>query len=530
MPTKPHLTPISSVISPGPSSLGTALTPADELAAVLQGLPAPLAALTPDRFEKMPQCTHAYQAGITLLGKTAAAYLYWPNPGKPQAPVIAVVGPDKLTADALFGVGAALDVGLSQPVLFWMKQGGQLARAVMPRNLQRRMETLGMPGVVATEPGFNLFGRIASGFVADVLKPAPVQLDPNNLFVGVAKSAQGYAISLSLGVGTSWQNPFDLADTTIRGATVRLVRDNTDQTVEAWGTATLRAQKDVTLYVKRVGVDELSLGFDLSDATLEDFFLVLGVASKSLHLPDLPAPSGLPLKLVTLENPVYQSRPDASAPPDFATMMFKGTRKVAGVGELIANARGKVFQQPVAAIALQASDSGVKGVADVSVSLGLLAATSARFYLDVSLGDAPRMGLTASTVFGKLDLKAGGAGLQLSVPPQCPLQPWGLSATLTDLSLAEPPIAFQWKNCATGVIEDGVNLVVEGGQIVRKVGQQAAGAADTVIGAATQTAGEVGKDVGGAVGDAGKAVGDAGKAAGGAVGGIGKTIGKKFHL
>lgn len=478
---------------------------------VLKTVPAELEALKQSQFKKVAQHVKAYQATGTLFGQTATVYLYWPDPQKINEPVIAVTPPDKLTADKLFGVGSALDVGLNQPAVFWLKNGGTLVKDAMPAELKQRLAAAGMPGAVMTAAGFNLFGQFASGFVADLLKPAPINLNPDKLFAGVAKGKEGYAVSLSIGAGTAWNNPFGLADTKIKGGTVRVTGSGGTKTVEAWGTANVKAKKDFTLYAKREGVAEQSLGFDIKDASLDDFFLVLGVAGKTLKLPAIPVPTQLPLGMVTLENPAYQPYQDASAPLVFDTMMFKGTQQATGVGELIANAKGKVFKQPVAALKLNASGSGVKGDAEVAAALGELKAASARFYLDVALSGTPSMGIKASTVLGSLDLKASTAGLLLDVPPQCPVQPLGLKATLTDISPKDLPLKFYAKDCATQVVKDVANAAIEGGKIVTKAaGKAAEGTGNAIV--------DGGKAVGGAVVDGGKTVG-------GAVGGAGKAIG-----
>jgi len=468
----------------------------------------------PELYSKITQHVKAYKASVSLFDQTATAYLYWPDPAQIKEYVIAVVLPDKLTADKLFSVGSALDVGLNQPVLIWMKNSATLKKDKMPPDLKSRVDQIGMPGTVPAEAGFNLYGKIASGFIADLLKPAPVNLDPNNLFAGVAKIKEKgtYKVSLSIGSGTTWNNPFSLADTKITGATMIITTNSGKKSVEAWGTAKVKS-KDFTFYANREGDGtSQSLGFDVKDASLSDFFMIVGVAGKTLKLPNIPFPSQLPLDMVTLENPAYKAYTDASSLLNFDTMMFKGTQKATGVGELIANTKGKVFKQPVAELKLKASQSGVNGAAGVAAKFGSLNAASANFYLNVGLPPStPGMGIKAGSLLGDLDFQANLSGLKLDVPPKCPLQPLGASATLTDLSLTDLPIKFQVKDCATQAIKDVAKVAVAGGKLVADTGKQAGNA---VV--------DAGKAVGGAASSAGKAVGGAASSVGNAAGGVAK--------
>lgn len=481
---------------------------------VLKVVPQPLNVLKPEQFSKIAQHPKAaYQASATLLGQTATIYLYWPDPKNLGEPVIAAVLPNVLTADKLFSVGSALDVGLNKPVLFWVKNEGTLAKAGMPADLQRHVDTIGMPGTVLTAQGFNLFGQLASGFVGTVLNAAPFNLNPNNLFAGAAKGKGGYAVSLSIGANTAWNNPFGLADTKIKGGTVRVTGDNKGKkTVEAWGTASLKSSKDYTVYLQRdVGDPGQTIGFDLKEASLADYFVVLGVVGKTLGLPAIPVPTQLPLNMVMLENPAYQAYTDASAPLNFDTMMFKGKLEKSAEGELITNARGKVFGQQVAALKINASSKGVKGEAEVAAKLGPLNAASAKFYLDVGLSGTPAMGIKASTLLGSADFKASTAGLVLDIPPNCPVQPLGIKTTVTDISPVNLPIKFQFKDCATQLVKDGVDAVVEGGKLVYKGAGTATGAVGGAVGAVGGAAVGAGKAVGGAALSVGKGAADTGK-------------------
>lgn len=470
-------------------------------------------------FSKISTYKREYKATVSLLGQTATAYLYWPTAGNDF--VIAAVLPDKLTADKLFGIGSALDVGLNQPVMFWMKNSGQLKKDNMPAELKTRVDQIGMPGIVAAESGFNLFGKISSGFVADLLKPAPVNLDPNNLFAGVAKikDKQTYKVTLSIGSGTTWNNPFGLADTKIKGSTLIVTTNTGKKTVEAWGTVNLKSRKDFTFYAKREGDGtSQSLGFDIKDASLSDFFTVIDVAGRTLKLPAIPFPSQLPLDMVTLENPAYKAYTDAGSPLNFDTMMFKGTQKLTGVGEVIANTKGKVFKQPVAALNLKASESGVFGAAGVALKLGQLNAASSNFYLNVGLPPSvPGMGIKTETLLGNLDLQANQSGLKLDAPPKCPLQPLGASATLNDISLADLPIKFQVKDCATQIVKDVAKVAVVGGKLVADTGAQAGNALV-----------DAGKTVGGAASSGAKAVGGAASSGAKAVGGAASSVVKSI--
>lgn len=532
LPRKPIIAPKDPAILPRkPIALPQ---PANGVEGVLKDLPLPFDTLKSGHFSQIMQHRKAYKASITVLGQTATAFVYSPNGNNEY--IIAVALPDQLTADKLFGVGSALDVGLNKPVLFWLKKGGTIETAKMPAELKTRVDEMGMPGHVIAESGLNLFGKVASGFVAGLLKPAPVNLDPNNLFAGVArakvKDKSVFKVTLSIGSGTVWQNPFGLADTIIKGATVIISSPTPGvKNVETWGTANLKSKKDFTIYVKRedAGASQ-SLGFDTKDASLDDFLMIVNVAANTLKLPSVPVPGKLPLNMVTLENPVYMAYTDASSIPNFDTMMFKGTQKATGIGELITNTKGKVFKQPVAELKLKASKSGVDGAAAVGVKLGQLDAASAQFYLNIGLPPVtPGMGIKASSLLGALDLQANQSGLSLNVPPKCPIQPLGVTATLDDLSLSHFPLKFHVKDCATQVVKEGVKVVVEGGKLVAEGGKKVGNSVVDTGKKAGEVVVDTGKKAGGAVVDTGKkaggAVADTGKKVGGAVADTGKKVG-----
>lgn len=401
------------------------------------------------QFKEITPGSKTYSATGTLFNQTATVYIY----SQGNMPVMAAVLPGVLTADKLFHIGSALDVGLKNPLLFWTTDGGTLNTNDMPPGLKSSVEKSGMPGTVQAASGFNLFGKLADGSIGALLNKAPVNL-PKDLFAAVSAAGKGsYTASLSIASGTRWNNPFGIVDTVITGGTVHISVTDSKKSVEAWGTARIKNRKDFTIYVKGDGTGTVqSLGLDIDKVSLEDYFLVLSVVSNSLRLPTLPAPKNLPLTMVLLENPVYKRHIDASSPPAFDTMMFMGTLETGAIGELITHAKGSIFKKPVALINLTASSAGVNGDADLKVALGPLEAASATFYLNVSPNSTPRMGITAKTIFDKLTLVADKDGLKLNVPAQCPLRPVGLTATLGDLTVSDFPIKPDLKDCFSAEI------------------------------------------------------------------------------
>jgi hypothetical protein len=457
---------------------------ANQLDDALTGLEKPFSMLKSGQFQKLPLPKETYFASVTLFDKSATVFVYWQSSG--NLPVIAAVleKQDGLTANKILSGGCPdLEIGLTNPVLFWMKSDGVINKKEIPAELLKHVDS-SMPDVVQVVGGFNLLGGLASGFVGELLKP--VNLDPKGLFAGISKREGSYTVTLSIAANKTWNEPFMLKDTTIKGGTLRITSSNGIKTIEAWGTAALgKAHKELTFYVEReeLGIAQ-SLGFDAKNASLEDYFLILGIAGKSLKLPSIPTPKNLPLDMVTMSNPKYQPYKEASSPPHFDTMMFKGT--LAKNGELITHANGRIFNQPVALINLTASSSGVTGDAEVAATLGPLKAASAKFYLNVTPATAA-MGIKAETTFDTLPLtlnfKADSQHLLLDVPASCPFHPLGFKATLSvsDLTLADFPIEpYLMKNCFSQAIGKLASGVADGAEDAVAFGKHmATDAADT---------------------------------------------------
>ncbi|MBI4984276.1 MAG: hypothetical protein HZC24_02715 [Rhodocyclales bacterium] len=388
--------------------------------------------------------------------------------------VVAVTGiPDM----SLFGVG------LKAPVLFWTKRTGDegndvtLRMEAMPPQLKQYVaQKLGMPNAVLAQRGLNVLGRFGAGAVDEFIESI-TNYKLENFLVGVAKAKAGadqadsnaktgYAMTLSMAAQTPWTNPFGLSDTELAGGTVRMTTGDKSRLIEAWGTAKLGPDKKAfTFYVKNTYAGKLStsqsLGFDVDDASLKDFFMVLGVLEKTLGLPQVPMPK-LRLDLVHLQNPAWRALSDPGAPLDFNTMMFKGTRETAGLGELKSNVRGTIFGQPVAEIALNASKKNVIGSAKLAAKLGPLKAESADFHLNAGETTAPDVGIAVrSSVFGELDLKVSDKGLELAIPAACPLRPLGLHGTLDSLAVADFPITPEFADCYSKALGDFVNGVAD---------------------------------------------------------------------
>lgn len=433
--------------------LGLSVTPAQsalsaadmgKIKGALDKIPAPLDTLKPDDFTLDGK---SYTTTVTLLNQAVTIYIYFQD----SKPVVAAVFPLELSTKQLIGDFMPA-IGLANPVLFWKKEPGSLTRAGMPSGLKKSLEAIGMRSDL-TANRLNLYGKLKSGL--------PVVL-PADLFAGIAVDREKKSYTLSASINKDWREPFALADTTMKGGTVLVTREGGKlEAVEAWGTVQVK-NKPFTLYYRQEGPLE-SLGFDAAKLSLDDFFLLLNVASKTLGLPKFPS-AGLPLQMVTLENPVYQPYKDASAPLNFTTMLFKGSQEGAKVGEVIAHAKGKVFGQAVAQINLNATGEAVTGDAAVNLALGPLQAGAAAFYLHVSkdIKDHPKMGLSVKkSIFGDLDLAAGTDGLKLAVPAACPLRPIGLSATITDLSLKDFPIKPEMTDCYSAEITKAFNGTVE---------------------------------------------------------------------
>lgn len=424
----------------------------------------------------------AYVRRVQLFGKdTTLFFMYGKNERGLPVPVIAVMVPIDLTTTNLLG-DSAPNLGLKYPLLCFAMDECILSLTAMPASKQQMMSFI-MPGAILAAKGVNLYGTLATG-VIDILNP------PKDPFVGVAKGKGMYAVSVSINPRIPWNNPFGLANTVMTGGTVRITKEGTNKTTEAWGTIKIEG-KLFTMYFKQDTLSQ-SLGFDAKTASLEDFFLILKVAGDTLGLPKLP-PVSLPLNMVKLENPVYQEHKDGSTPLNFETMMFKGTReaKKGPIGELITHAKGTIFGQPVAQINLNASKTGVTGDAEMNAKLGPLEAGSANFYLNVGLTTTPppKMGLLVkSAIFGDLDLKASMTGFELAVPANCPLRPIGFKAHISNLALTDFPIEPVFADCYTDQILKVVNGSVEvASDVVEAVASGAVETANFLGNEATKT-------------------------------------------
>lgn len=457
---------------PDPSKSKNGSTNYDEkLGIAIKDLPPPFDTLKKyqDKFKKTLTRQTYYKVDLDILGQRTVLYVFWITNKATECTVIAAVLPDKLASDKLFNVGSDFDLGINKPIILHSSGESIFSAKNLPDPLLNNFKNIGMPSMIKVSQGFSLYGQIATGFVAKLLKDEPFNLDPGTLFAGITKGPEGIISQLSIDSKKPWEKPFGLADTTIKGGTVTVTSKAGLKTVEAWGTAALgKNSKEFTFYGKRDGASGFkSVGFDARDASVEDYFLVLGVVGKTLGLPAIPVPSKLPLKMVTLSNPAYRSYSDASSLLDFDKMMFKGNEYPP---ELITNAAGKIFGQKVAEIKLKTSSENVHGEGSLDAGLGPLKAAKADFYLNVPKTGTPAMGVKAGTVFGDLDLQADATGLNLDVPPKCPLKPVGITAHLTDLSLSEFPIKPKFEACFADEIKGIVNGTLDAGEDAVKFG------------------------------------------------------------
>lgn len=445
--------------------LGLSVTPAhsalpaadmDKIKAALEKIPAPFDTVKPDDFTLDGiSCTTT----VTLLKQQVTVYIY----SLDSKPVVAAVFPLELSTRQLIG-DFMPGIVLVNPVLIWKKEPGTLTRGAMPPGLKKSLEAIGMQSDLAANQ-LNIYGKLKSG-LPGVL--------PQDLFVGIAVDRKNSTYTISASINKEWKNPFELADTTMQGGTVLITKASGNvEAVEAWGTVKVKDKPFTMYYYSQEGVEE-RLGFDAAKLSLDDFFMLLNVAGHTLGLPTLPS-TGLPLQMVTLENPKYQVHKDASAPLNFENMFFHGTRTGTKVGAVIIHTNGKVFGQAVAQINLNASEEGVTGDADVNLAVGPLKAGAAKFYLHVSkdIKDNPKMELSVKqSLFGDIVLTASTNGLKLDVPADCPLRPIGLSATISDLSLKDFPVKPEFADCyseeITKVFNGTVEVASEAGEWVAK--------------------------------------------------------------
>ena len=411
----------------------------------------------------------------SLFNQSATIYLYWPGKKDLDKVPIVVVPLTELNAkvvfDSILKVPSELDVGLKSPILFWLPERfgvADLERAKMPDKVPDRAgRDTGLPETVRMNPGLNLFGRVASGFLGDLLKT--VNLDANNLTAGLAtgKDAKGAAVYVvGLTMASEWKNPFGLDQTSITGATVRVIKEKVSQskTIETWGTVRIKA-KDYTAYLQRSGLSE-TLAFDTKDASLKQFFDIADVVSSTLGLPKVPFPSELPVDKVTLRNDRYVSKLDPASPPKFDNMMFMGSKGVSSDDpKLYINSSAYVYGWQAGKGYVKASKQGVDG--DFAMSLpkiGPIGASSGKFYLKVvtsglgKFSTSPAMGIKlAAPLFGDMDLKASSSGLKLVAAPSCPLRPFGFTADVTDLTKADFPITPMLGDCFSKALDDLVD-------------------------------------------------------------------------
>lgn len=426
-----------------------------KIKAALEKIPAPFDTLKSDDFTLDGK---SYATTVTLLGQQVTVYLYFQD----SKPVVAAVFPLELSTKQLVG-DFMPGIALANPVLFWKKEPGTLTQKDMPTGLKKSLVAIGMQSDLAANQ-LNVYGKLKSGL--------PVVLPPD-IFAGIAVDRGKKSYTVTVSINKEWKKPFELADTIMQGGTVVVTKEGGKvEATEAWGTVKVK-NKPFTVYYRQEGPLE-SLGFDAAKLSLDDFFLLLNVVEHTLGLPTIPS-TGLPLQMVTLENPAYQTYKNASAPLNFDTMLFKGTQTGSKVGEVITHAKGKLFGQGVAQINLKASGEGVTGDAAVNLAVGPLQAGSAMFYLHVSkdLKDHPKMGLSVKkSIFGDIDLAASSDGLKLDVPAACPLRPIGLTATISDLSLKDFPVKPQLADCyseeITKVFNGTVEIASEAGEVVAK--------------------------------------------------------------
>lgn len=483
-------------------------------------------------------------ATASLFNQSATIYLYWPDKKDlNKAPLVVVPLTDlnaKAVFDPIFNVPSELDIGLRTPILFWVPERfTDLDRAAMPDVVPGKAEGMGLPKTVRMNPGLNLFGRVASGFLGDLLKP--VNLDANKLTAGLAtgKDAKGAAVYvIGLTMSSEWKNPFGLDQTSITGAAIRVIKEKVSQskTIETWGTARVKA-KDYTVYLQRAGLAQ-TLAFDTKEASLKQFFDIAEVVSGTLELPKIPFPSALPLDKVTLRNDRYVSRLDPASPPKFDNMMFMGSKGVSSDDpKLYINSAAYVFGWQAGKGYVNASSQGVDG--DFAMALpkiGPIETSSASFYLTANASQA-RMGIIARTpVFGDLDLKAGQTGLSFAVSPVCPLRPVGFTADLPSLNLTDFPIKPMLDDCFSKELQflaEGAEAAYKGteafvGEVAKEASDTAEELGKTALGAVeslhVERAAAWGKDIV-AYADTRKATQNAAKLAGEAVSAAETTVG-----
>ena len=447
-------------------------------------------------------------------------FVYWVSASPVPLPVVAIPLPVDLTVSTLtnylFDGDGYLNLGLNHPVVFWSPKGDvQLRSTEMPPLVREQAKSAGLPDTMRLAKGFNLFGRVSGAFLDELTKLGLP--NPNNLTVGLAKRKAKekdkatqqnrefkiVSASVALSADTSWSGPFGLANTSIRGATLRFTT-KTDQatkikqkTKETWGTLKIK-DKDYVAYLERddLGLAE-TLAFDTKVASLKNFFDIAEVLTDTLGLPKIPFPSGLPLDKVAFSNPGYDGKLDPASPPNFDNMMFAGTKDTVKPlnNKLIAHAGTTIFGWDVLQGDIKATKSGVDGQAKLrAAKIGPIETPSASFYLKVNLTEQA-MGIKAKApLYGELDLKASSGGLTLVAPPSCPLRPFGFRADVTDLAKADFPIEPIFDDCFSKTLND----LVAGGQVAY---EESAELVKDVTGAAAKTADDLYKGATGTVDD-----------------------------
>ena len=419
----------------------------------------------------------SWSAKGKLFGMEATIHLYWPAGAQPgqHKPVVVVPLPDVLTVGSLLAalhvpesVYKPIDMGFDTPVLFWLPPEHTLLRSQeMPSQVQSAVRNLSFPGQFQAQPGVNLFGKIAAsqGSLLQGLTGL-VNFNPNNWTAAFAKSKEGAYVT-SLWLKSRWSNPFHLGDTEMNGGLMRITRKGADSKIEAWGNATIKRQKEFTVYLMndtKNAVTEQGFGFDLASASLNDFFLLSGVVSKTLGLPVLPM-SRLPLDKVKISNPQFRHYSDPNSLPVFENMLFQGTKKGPAVGELHVHGKATVFGWSMAQGNIDYTRAGIMGDVELNPGrIGPIESPSARFYLTLN-NDEQNMGIKAKTPLDNdpLDLRATATSLQLSLPPSCPLRPVGLKADIGDVN-GDFPITPLFDDC----IGKGIQDLIEGGEAAFK--------------------------------------------------------------
>jgi hypothetical protein len=368
--------------------------------------------LSTDAFSSIASDAYSAQFDVPLLGRVDA-FVYQLT----ADPIVALVLQG--LPSPFDEIPKAVGITITHPALFWIKTDAaevELDADRMPAALAALVAGdpagLAMPKRVAVRGGMNVFGRMSLGANASVplLSELSALRLPESLVIGFGRKGGDSLITMALPTGISWSNPFNLPNTKLDSALVRVEKITAPAPhtqVTAWATARIEgASNAFTMYATHDGTKLQSLGFDTRSASLKDVVAVLSALGNVLKLPSIPMP---PDDVVTLSNRNDPIQQYGSSPPDLTRMMFQASLTGETIGELNVNARGKVFGLTVASVRLNASSSGVR----------------------------------------------------FTVDPDCPLHPVGISADLTRISGSTIPVETRFEDCFSGAIVDLANAAAQ---------------------------------------------------------------------